>query len=158
MEIARQEDGAFVVSGLEEPLVDFLLAIVPSCDPGEHQGAFDRLYPSPSSHSIPEEGVSEDWREYVQPELEHLFASSAAIVKGDLKDLHVGGELTIPARHVDAWLNTLNQARLVLAARFEVDDEAMERPISTVLNDEREIALFQIHFYGFIQECLIRGE
>lgn len=155
MEIARLEDGAFQVTGLEEPLVDFLRAIVPSCDPGEHQGAFDRLYPTPEKGG---EELDEDWREYVQPELEHLFASAAAIVKGDLKDLETGGMLTIPAQHVDAWLNTLNQARLVLAERFEVDEEAMERPISAVLNDEREIALFQIHFYGFIQECLIRGE
>ncbi|HWL53999.1 MAG TPA: DUF2017 family protein [Chthoniobacteraceae bacterium] len=158
MEIARLEDGAFSVTGLEEPLVDFLKAIIPSCDPGEHPGAHDRLYPSPQPHGATAEAAGEDWREYVQPELEHLFASAAAIVKGDLKDLRVGGVLTIPAQHVDAWLNTLNQARLVLAARFDITEEAMERPISTILSNEHEIALFQIHFYGFIQECLIRGE
>ncbi len=157
MEISRNEDGSFAISGMEEPMSDFMRAIVPSCNPGENAEALERLFPPPLNSGA-DDGSNEEWREYVQPELAHLFATAAEVVRGDLEQLDGDPPLVIPARHVDAWLNTLNQARLVLAARYAITEAEMEEPISPVLENQREIALFQIHFYGFLQECLIRGE
>jgi len=155
VEISRNEDGAFVLSRIEGHLGDFLRAIIASADPRDDQAALRRLFPEPVTAPGEEEARAE-WKEYVRPELAELFNEAALVVGRDLEGMEE--RLVIPPSHVDAWLNTLNQARLVLAARFEVSDEDMEKPISTVLENERDIALFQIHLYGFLQECLIRGE
>ena len=153
MQIARTEDGSFIISELEPPLIGLFLAIPEAADPGENAAANERLYPKPS----PDPEMREEWKEYVEPGLREWFESASATVKGDLVQLESGETLTISSEHVDAWLSALNQGRLALAARFEVNDADMERPVSPVLQNEREFALFQIHFYGFLQECLIRG-
>lgn len=155
MEISRNEDGAFVLSQIEGHLGEFLRAIVASADPHDHAAALRRLFPIPVTD--PEQAQARaEWNEYVRPELAALFNEAALVVSRDLEGMEE--RLVIPPSHVDAWLNTLNQARLVLAARFDIGDEEMERPITPVLENEREIALFQIHLYGVLQECLVRGE
>ena len=157
MEIERNEDGSFTLSEIEPTLTEILLAIPSAIEPEGDQKVLDRLYPSPVS-SPSETEVLEEWKEFVAPELKKLFHDAAVVVKDDLDHLvDEPSRLTIPAANVDAWLNVLNQARLALAARYDVTEEDMERPIAQVLNDEREVALFQIHFYGFLQECLIKG-
>ena len=153
MQIARTEDGSFIISELDPPLIGLFLTIPEAADPGDNAAANDRLYPKPS----PDRETREEWREYVEPGLREWFESASATVKGDLVQLESYETLTIAPEHIDAWLSALNQARLALAARFEVNDADMERPVSPVLQNERELALFQIHFYGFLQECLIKG-
>jgi len=162
LQIARTEEGSFVVSGIEPPLIDFLMAIPTAADPGENAAARERLFPAPSA----EAEIREEWREYVEPGLKEWFQSASLAVQDDLRQLgqlgqlgqlHEGPTMTIAAEHVDSWLSVLNQARLALAARFDVTDADMERPVAPVLQNEREQALFQIHFYGFLQECLIKG-
>ena len=63
-----------------------------------------------------------DWDEYVRPELRHLFLSARKTVEADLEKLSDRpgrlGRLVVPRAHGDAWLNTLNQARLILASKF----------------------------------------
>jgi hypothetical protein len=153
LQIARTEEGSFIVSELDPPLIGLFMAIPEAADPGENVAANERLYPKPSA----DHGMREEWREYVEPGLREWFESASATVKRDLEQLGASEELTILPEHVDAWLSALNQARLALAARFEVNDSDMEQAVSPVLQNERELALFQIHFYGFLQECLIRG-
>ena len=58
-----------------------------------------------------------------EPELRRLFQSATETVAADLQQLN-GNEkpfanctLRIPTEHADAWLNALNQARLVIAAK-----------------------------------------
>ncbi len=153
MQIERTEEGSFIISALEPPLIGLFMAIPEAADPGENSAANRRLYPEPSA----DQEIREEWREYVEPGLREWFESATSTVKGDLQQLEATETLTIDLEHVDAWLSALNQARLALAARFEVTDADMERAVSPVLQNERELALFQIHFYGFVQECLIRG-
>ena len=153
MQIARTEEGSFIVSDLEPPLIGFFMAIPEAANPGENAAANERLYPKPSA----DREIREEWQEYVEPGLREWFESATSTVKGDLRQLETTETLTIDPEHVDAWLSALNQARLALASRFEVNDADMERPVSPVLQNERELALFQIHFYGFLQECLIKG-
>lgn len=157
MEIERNEDGSFTLSEIEPTLTEILLSIPAAIEPEGDQKVLNRLFPSPVSSPSDTE-ILEEWNEYVGPELKKLFNDAAVVVKDDLDRLvDEPSELTIPPANVDAWLNVLNQARLALAARFDVTEEDMERPIAHVLNDERDVALFQIHFYGFLQECLIKG-
>ena len=153
MQIARTEEGSFVISEVEPPLVGLFMAIPEASEPGGDAAALQRLFPDPSADSE----VREEWSEYVRPGLREWFESATATVKGDLQQLNTEDTLTIDAQHVDAWMNALNQARLSLAARYGVTEADMERPVSPDPENERDLALFQIHFYGFLQECLVRG-
>jgi len=156
LQIQRQENGAFVVSEIEPPLHEILLAIPTAADPAENVAANERLFPDPVTHEDADE-ICEEWRDYVKPELYDWFQSATSIVAADLNQLLLKQTLEIASTHVDAWLTTLNQARLVLAARFDITEEDMDRPVSHLLENERDFALFQIHLYAFLQECLIRG-
>jgi hypothetical protein len=117
--------------------------------------AYGRIYPSPTTTPETEE-ISTEWAEYVHPDLRQQFESATATVLGDLLQLESGDSIRIKATNIDAWLSTLNQGRLALAARFEVTDADMDQTMSKPVESERDFALFQIHLYGFIQECLIR--
>ena len=154
MRILRQEDGSFLVSHVEAHLHDVLKAISSAAEPEESAAAHERLFPMPVADS--DKVVCEEWEEFVQPGLRHWFENAVVTVDGDLEPLDEKNSFVIPAAHVDAWLNALNQARLVLAAKFGITEEDMEHD-SAPLEDERDFVLFQIHFYGFIQECLVMG-
>jgi len=153
--IARNTEGGFVFSEVDPPLVEMFLSIPASADPEGSKAANERLFPKPVSGQ--ESGVCEEWSEYVKPELREGFENASTTVEGDLGQLFAEGELTIPPGHVDAWLNTLNQARLVLAARFDVTEEDMNRTAPLRTDDERDLALSRIHIYGLLQECLLNG-
>ncbi|MEI8235195.1 MAG: DUF2017 family protein [Verrucomicrobiota bacterium] len=156
MKIERDADGGFVFAEVEPPLVELFLAIPPAADPGGSRAAQDRLFPDPAAHK--EEALSAEWNELVRPELREAFENATATVEGDLEPLAAGrDELTIPLEHMDAWLNTLNQARLALAARYGVGEADLNRAAAYPPRDERDLAVSQIHVYGLLQECLIQG-
>lgn len=157
MHFLYDDVGSFVISGVEEPLQQILAAIPLAAQPGDSVPAKERLFPEPATGKDAAE-ISEEWREYVEPGLRHLFEEAVVTVAADLKQLEGGGEtLTIVRQNIDAWLNTLNQARLVLAARFNVTEADMDGPASHLLTSDRDFALFQIYFYGALQEFMIQG-
>jgi len=157
MNIENTKD-ALILSGFEEFLAGLLNQITICSDPEVGGKAVERLYPNPCD----EAELNADWKEYVQPDLKVIFQTANEVVNGDLACIEQisKGErpefsLKIPLTHAESWLNSLNQARLALAANFEITETDMERgpkPIST----ERELAIFQIELYAFIQECLVQ--
>lgn len=157
MEIARQENGSFILSEIESPMLEMLHAVPEACLPQGDAAAKRRLF------QVPSEDVefNEEWAEYVHPSQADWFENATDMVKDDLRRLLLGANepqsLTIPAENVELWLNALNQARIALGARYAVSDDDMERPTEGELTTPREVALFQIHFYGFLQECFIKG-
>lgn len=156
MKIERDASGGFIFSEVETPLVELFLAIPSATDPAGSQAAQTRLFPEPTAHK--EAGLSEEWDEFVRPELREAFENAAVTVEGDLEPLAAGRmELAVPLDHVDAWLSTLNQARLALAARYEVTEADLNRASAYPPRDERDLAVSQIHVYGLLQECLIQG-
>jgi hypothetical protein len=76
-------------------------------------------------------------------------------VNEDLKSMADGDSVRLPVRHLDAWIHALNQARLALAARHEFTDQELERE-TPVEGGPRAAVLFQMHFYGLLQEFLLR--
>jgi len=50
----------------------------------------------------------------------------------------------------------LNQARLALAARFDFKEAEMSQNGPRNIETVRDLSLFQVHFYGFLQECLLQ--
>lgn len=156
MNIARDENGGFVFSEVEAPLVELLLTISSAADPDGNRAATDRLFPAPTAGK----GITidEEWAEYVRPGLREAFENATTTVDADMEPLIQGKEAwTIPLNHVDAWLNTLNQARLVLAAKYDVTEADMNRTVPFPPESERSMAISQIHVYGLLQECLIQG-
>ena len=156
MNIERDETGGFVFSEVEAPLAAMFRAIPSAADPELSKAAFDRLFPDPFAGKEPE--LSVEWADYVQPELREGFENASTTVEADLEPLSAGGDgWTIPREHVDAWLNTLNQARLALAAKYEVGEADMSRTAPYPPENERSIAVSQIHVYGLLQECLLQS-
>jgi hypothetical protein len=157
VEVTRTGDG-LRLSRLDLFFVELLRQIPVSAEPGDSDAARERLYPPVTSDAR----ANEDWRAYVHPELKELFTTSSDVVRTDLEHFDQLGDTTdnftfeIPADHFDQWLNVLNQARLSLAARFEFEEKEMNQNGPRTIETVRDLSLFQVHFYGFLQECLLQ--
>lgn len=117
-----------------------------------------RLFPDPTGGD--EDSVMcEDWREHVRPELERLFATNGELVERNLAALGRDGasenRLPIPAVNIDAWLNVLNQARLIIVEENGFTEQDMDHCEPPDLTTRRGLALLKIHFYGHLQELLV---
>ncbi|HEY0792624.1 MAG TPA: DUF2017 family protein [Chthoniobacterales bacterium] len=143
-----------------EPIeAELLQQISPAAEPGGDERAESRLHPKPAASE--ETKLLEDWEELVRPELRQLFLSSRETVETDLKalklDRHGLGFFSIPRTHGDAWLNALNQARLVLAAKFAFTEEELSRYEPPLAFSRRDLVLLQMNFYAMVQERLIEA-
>jgi hypothetical protein len=157
VEVTRTGEG-LRLARLDLFFVELLRQIPVSADPGDSEAARERLYPVATT----DKRANEDWRAYVHPELKEFFTSASQTVRGDLETFEQLDETTdnwafeIPAMHFDQWLNVLNQARLSLAARFEFQEKEMNENGPRTIETVRDLSLFQVHFYGFLQECLLQ--
>ena len=135
-----------------------LLRQVPACCELDQGGnAESRIFPAPADASEPD--LLQDWNEYVRPELQHLFLSAKETVEADLGQLKmkVGhlGRFLVPMEHAELWLNALNQARLILAAKYEFSEAELSALEAPKTSSQRELVLHQINFYAAIQERII---
>ena len=157
MHIQRADRDHMELGEMDFLCAQFILQIVPSAT-GDDAAAQRRLYSSPSEGREPE--FEQDWKNYVEPDLRKSFRSAQEIVEGDLRrfdpgELDESSTLRIPVKNLEAWIHTLNQARLAIWARCDFTEEDMEKPVS-LGGDARALALFQVHFYGFLQECFLQ--
>jgi len=157
MEICREGE-TLQISDLDPFLAELLRQIPVSTNPEGKPEAEARLFTQPST----KKEICAEWISYVEPELRRLFRSATETVAADLAQLN-GNEkslrnrtLRIPFEHADAWLNTLNQARLVIAAKNKFTDEELSDHDRSPIGSRRDLSLFQINFYGFLQEFILR--
>ncbi len=157
MEICRKGE-ALEISDLDPFLAELLRQIPGSANPDGESKAEARLFSRPSE----EKELCAEWKSYVEPELRRLFRSATETVADDLAQLN-GNEksfrnrtLTIPFEHADAWLNALNQARLVIATKYNFSDEELNDHDRSPIGSRRDLGLFQVNFYGFLQEFILR--
>lgn len=160
MEICRRDD-ELEISELDPFLAELLRQIPASADPGDVVEAEHRLFSLPADPG--EKEICAEWKLYVEPELRRLFRSATETVAVDLKQLS-GKEKTlgnhilrIPTKHADAWLSALNQARLALAAKYNFTDGELCDHYRSPVASRRDLSLFQVNFYGFIQEFILRA-
>ena len=140
------------------PLFVSLLTELPKVA-SRHKKAQARLYPDPIGGEDHAE-FRRDWKEHVRPELERLFASSRDIVARDLSapDGHNHGtKVVIPGAHLEAWLNALNQARLVIVEESNFSEADLDHREPPDLATRRGLSLLKIHFYGHLQELLVEA-
>jgi hypothetical protein len=159
MDICRRKDG-LEISELDPFLAELLRQIPASTSVENSPPAQKRLFSHPAAQT--EKEICSEWKLYVEPELQRLFRSSTETVAADLEQLS-GNEKTfanrtlfIPAEHADAWLNALNQARLAIAARNEFSDGELGDNYRSPIGSRRDLSLFQVNFYGFLQEFILR--
>jgi len=157
MEIHRNGD-ALQIADVDPFLAELLRQIPASANPEGVDEAERRLFSAPSE----EKELCAEWKSYVEPELRRLFRSATETVALDLAQLN-GNEkslrnrtLNIPFEHADAWLNALNQARLVIAAKYKFSDDELNDHDRSPIGSRRDLSLFQVNFYGFLQEFILR--
>jgi len=159
--ISRRDDKTLLLAGLDAFLFELLRQLDAAAALGPDDLANGRFFPRPASEE--ENEINADWREYIVPELHHLFEDARKTVQRDLDTVESGPgdpsklSVVIPLEHGDAWLNALNQARLALAERHRVSEEDMELRLPMIVKTDRDFALLQIQFYGLVQEFLVEA-
>ena len=159
MEICRHGD-ALEIFDLDPFLAELLRQIPASANPEGTPAAEQRLFSPPADAS--EKEMRAEWKLYVEPELRRLFRSATETVAADLAQLD-GKEksfanctLRIPKEHADAWLSALNQARLAIAAKYNFTDGELCDHYRSPIGSRRDLSLFQVNFYGFLQEFILQ--
>ena len=157
MLIRKWKKKAIEFSRIEQIEAELLRQVPACCETDEGSNAEARIFPSPTDTTDPD--LSRDWDEYVRPELRHVFRSAKETVEADLSllKMKVGhlGRFLIPLEHGEPWLNALNQARLILAAKFEFSETELSAFDLPRTFSQRELVLHQINFYAAIQERII---
>jgi hypothetical protein len=159
MELRKRND-QIEISELDPFLAELLRQIPTSADPGGVRAAEQRLFSPPSNGKEAE--FCAEWKTYVEPELRRLFETATQTVATDLEQLN-GNEkslanriLRIPSKHADAWLSALNQARLVISAKNNFTENELNDHFRSPIGSRRDLSLFQVNFYGFLQEFILR--
>lgn len=158
MEIRREGD-CIEISELDPFLAELLRQVPESTNPDGVESAEQRLFSMPTASS--EREICAEWKLYVEPELRRLFQTATQTVAMDLQQLNGSSKpfanctLRIPTRNSDAWLNTLNQARLVIAAKYNLSEADLCDHYRSPTGSRRDLGLFQVNFYGFLQEFIL---
>lgn len=156
MEFYETPGAMLGIRGIPSVVSDLLLQI-PRWSEVENEEIDRRIFSEPGEGEELD-GLREDWHAYVEPELHEYFLSTRQIVETDLRRMveeEDGLCVEFPLKHADAWLNALNQARLALAALHGMDENELSASGPHEVQNERDLALFQIHFYGMIQQWLL---
>ena len=159
MEICRRND-EIEISELDPFLAELLRQIPASANPEGVPAAEERLFSPPADQN--EKEICAEWKLYVKPELRRLFQTATETVAADLEQLSdnekmfANRTLLIPSKHADAWLSALNQARLVIAAKCRFTDAELCDHYRSPIGSRRDLSLFQVNFYGFLQEFILR--
>jgi len=152
---AARVDEGYVFGGLHASMVETLKG-VPMLIESSDARVRDRLLPETCDD--PEDEV--EWRRHAVPELERLFLSRAQLVRRDLAGLRriAGSEvqvLLIPDGHTNAWLASLNAARLALFALNDLNAAHMEADGLTKASKKQQEAIVRIHLLAEVQSVLL---
>jgi hypothetical protein len=159
MEVHRN-NGALEIREIDPFLAELLRQIPASTDPEAVAAVEQRLFSAPAGPN--EKELCAEWKIYVEPELRRLFQSATETVAADLRQLEANEKpfanrtLRIPMAHSEAWLNALNQARLALAAKNDFTEAELCDHYRSPIGSRRDLSLFQVNFYGFLQEFILR--
>ena len=159
MEIIRSGEQV-VIAHLDIFSCEMLRLIPFAADPAGNSEVEERLFSKPEAL---EGEFTKDWRSYVEPGLRHLFVSAVETVAADLKNLEETvmedgtplRRIRIPAAHLDAWVNAINQARLVIATRYHFTERDLDGSLPEEITTDRDVSLVQIHVYDFLLLSLL---
>jgi len=157
MRLERTNDGSLFLSEMPKALADFLAKIPMTIDlDALSPEAHERFFPVPSTAAGDQ--AAEEWKAFVEPELKARFSSARDLVTQDLKSIDTNGKkstLRIPPDHAEAWLIALNQARLVIGARFGYDENMLSGRGKLDPRTPEGLDLVRANFYAFLQANLL---
>ena len=154
MDIRRDQDAWHF--GQMNPFEADLLRMLPGCAVVDDDKAGQRIFSSVTAGA--DEEMDAEWKENVEPDLRELFQSHLDVVVGDLAGMKTQdgmASMQFPAAHARAWIHTLNQARLALAARHDFTEDHIEGR-RKVRKEDKVFALMQIDIYGTLLSLLLR--
>ncbi len=155
--VEREEDGALLLRGLPQGIAAVLLELPDILKQGEEEDLRSVLH----SRVYPDEPErEEEWNKLMGGELFHLFADRARILGRDLEGMTIDSSprryrVRIPGKHLTAWISSLAAARLILAERFEVDEEAMRKERDFEEPGIQDLVIWRIDVLALIQEMLL---
>jgi hypothetical protein len=169
MKIRRVKSRGLVVSRLPAGRLRLLRQIVAHADPTGSAAAGEQLFQSPVRQPQDEvdDTIVADWQEHVVPELQSEFSRQLDLVSDDLKKVRrqkpdkdgtSEGELyefTIPFDHVESWYGALNQARLVMQARYRFPEVETVDAIVELFQSENIKPYLTSRFYVEMQAALL---
>lgn len=158
MNIRVEENGDLQIDGIDD-FAAMLFRELPGIANSQGEEANERIYQTPTGGK--DEDVDSEWKDTVEPELRELFSSAIDLVVEDLAGLKTNEEtglgFRIPTDHTEPWMHTLNRARLVLGAEWDVTEDDMDSGFSTTASDpERTMAIVKIDFYGMLLKFFVR--
>jgi hypothetical protein len=150
------DDGSVSFEGIAPQLLHILGRMHEATESGSPD-VEERLFPAPV-HESTDDHIAEDWKAFVEPDLQAEFLSARAAVTADLRGAEKMADgnfiFRIPQKHLDLWLNALTQSRLALASLHHFTEDDMNRS-SGDLDNPREFALMQSGIYGSMLEWLV---
>ena len=104
---------------------------------------------------------SAEFRQYTEGDLKTAKIDQAGAMLAALPD-EAGGQVRLDAEAAEAWLRALNDARLAMGVRLEIEDETdLEAELDeAVMNDPSSARVFQLSVYaylGYLQESLLNA-
>jgi hypothetical protein len=160
LHLQRLADGSLCLAGVDEHWRHILGGVPALLAEPQPPAVRERLLPDPSKQAA----VNRDWRELIAPELEALWRANYELMAADLGRMEKDGahrdcwRVEFPANHAAAWLSAINQARLVLASRWNVTEEDMNRPAEDLKPTERDHDIFLIHLLAYAEQLFIEAE
>ncbi len=153
-------NGTLEITEIDPFLAELLRQLPTSTKPDAIPAAEQRIFSLPADRE--EKELCAEWKLYVEPELRKHFQSATEVVEADLQQIKEDDKpfanraLRIPREHSDAWLNALNQARLTIAAKYDFTEAELSDHYRSPIGSRRDLGLFQVNFYGFLQEFILR--
>lgn len=160
LHLERLADGSLCLAGMDKHWRHVLAEVPTLLAEPQPPAVRERLFPNPSNQA----SINRDWHELIAPELEALWRANHELMTADLgrveKDpAHRGcWRVVFPANHAAAWLSAINQARLVIASRWDVTEEDMKRPPEDLRPIERDHDIFLIHLLAYVEQLFIEAE
>ncbi|MGA2603813.1 MAG: DUF2017 family protein [Verrucomicrobiia bacterium] len=157
LKVQPLDEKRILISGIPPVLAAMLREVPEILELRDSPDARARLYPNPTADN---DKINQEWRQMAGPELRHLFVSAGETVGRDLTALAVDGEsgdawrVAFPIEHVPAWINALNQARLILGEVHKIDEVEMNRTDFDP-QSAKHMAALRIHLLGYLLHLFV---
>ncbi|MBI5818571.1 MAG: DUF2017 family protein [Verrucomicrobia bacterium] len=160
LHLQRLADGNLCLAGMDEHWRHVLVGVPALLAEPQPPAVQERLFPNPSNQAA----INRDWRELIAPELEALWRTNYELMAADLGRVEKDPahrrywRVAFPANHAAAWLSALNQARLVMASRWDVTEGDMTRPVEELEPTERGRDIVLINQLEDVERLFIEVE
>lgn len=97
-----------------------------------------------------------EWNEYVVPDLEENFRAQAQVVAGTIEKARTSDDsaIFITPAEAERWYGAINQVRLSLHARFDIEELGDSSDINDA-SPELKSAYYRNRFYLLLQSMLL---